>query len=332
MDKIRVSVPPNPHSLLPPALVYAVLLIDLAFSNDPARGTKEQQLLAQVLQTLSADFTPGRILHNLQAEVLVSYYLFHKDRRIEGGYHAAAAVSIAVASSLHKIRSPRGPVGQTIGLPPAQDAVEEGERINAFWTVFVLDRCWTVWMQSPSVLIDETSARTQIDTPWPLDMAGYEQNLLPPGHYGGQTVQAFLSGMAPDSEHQSLLCLRAKASILYEKSAQLAAQWDPNNPAFQARFGALDARIDQFKAAIPPPVQAPSLRPDVVRSLLAIHTLCQCATIQLHAPLSQGRAPSNNKALAAASAAVAVLQGVPVPQLVYVDPIMGNEMNKLRQG
>ena len=96
-----------------------------------------------------------------------------------------------------------------------------------------------------------------------------------------------------------------------------------DNPAFQARFGALDARIDQFKAAIPPLVQATSLRPDVVRSLLAIHTLCQCATIQLHTPLSQGRAPSNNKALAAASAAVAVLQGVPVPQLVYVDPIMG---------
>lgn len=37
-----------------------------------------------------------------------------------------------------------------------------------------------------------------------------------------------MSGMAPDSEHQSLLCLRAKASILYEKSAQLVAQWDPS--------------------------------------------------------------------------------------------------------
>ena len=56
-----------------------------------------------------------------------------------------------------------------------RDATEEGERINAFWTVFVLDRCWSVWMQSPSVLIDETSASTQVDTPWPLDLIGYEQ-------------------------------------------------------------------------------------------------------------------------------------------------------------
>lgn len=175
MEKVRASVPPNPQSPLPPALVYAVLLIDLLFTNEATREANEQQLLSLVLQNLSSDFDPRRIIYTLQTEVLVSYYLFHKDRRVEGGYHAAAAVSIAVACSLHKIRSPRTPLESAISMPSPVDEIDEGERINAFWTVFVLDRCWTVWMQSPSVLIDETSATTQIDTPWPLDMAGYEQ-------------------------------------------------------------------------------------------------------------------------------------------------------------
>ena len=175
MEKMTYSVPPTHQSPLPAGLVYAVFLIDILFSRDPTHEAVEQQLLSLVLQNLTTDFEPAHILYSLQTEVLISYYLFHKDRRIEGGYHAAAAVSITVACSLHKIRSPRNSPTAAIILPQPVDVIEEGERINAFWTVFVLDRCWTVWMQSPSVLIDETSASTQVDTPWPLDMAGYEQ-------------------------------------------------------------------------------------------------------------------------------------------------------------
>ena len=43
----------------------------------------------------------------------------------------------------------------------------------------------------------------------------------------GQTVQAFLNGAVPDNGQQSLLSFRAKASILYEKSAEIAARWTP---------------------------------------------------------------------------------------------------------
>lgn len=97
----------------------------------------------------------------------------------------------------------------------------------------------------------------------------------------------------------------------------------PDAPGFQSRFIALDNRIEQFKAALPSLSHATSMRPDVVRSLLTIHTLCHCATVQLHLPLSHERHPSNDKALAAANTAASMLQGIPVPQLIYVDPIMG---------
>lgn len=174
-ENMKASIPPSDDSPIPSALVYVVLLIDALFSNDPAYHATEDRLLALVQQNFSSDFHPTRMMYTLQTEVLLSYYLFHKDRRVEGGYHAAAAVSIVVACGLHKLGSTRAQGRTGINLPLPRDAVEDGERINAFWTVIVLDRCWTVWMQTPSVLIDETSANTQIDTPWPLDMIGYEQ-------------------------------------------------------------------------------------------------------------------------------------------------------------
>ncbi|PSR71032.1 hypothetical protein PHLCEN_2v13080 [Hermanssonia centrifuga] len=280
-------------------------------------------------------------MYTLQTEVLLSYYLFHKDRRVEGGYHAAAAVSIVVACGLHKLGSTRAQGRTGINLPLPRDAVEDGERINAFWTVIILDRCWTVWMQTPSVLIDETSANTQIDTPWPLDMIGYEQvcylgnsddnemltlfpqGMMPAGGQPVQTVQAFLNNPATDTQHQSLLALRAKASILYEKSAQIAAHWNPNAPGFQDHFVALDNRINQFKGVLPSLRQAAQTRPDLVRGLLTVHTLINCATMQLHAPWVQPGNPINRKSLTAARTAMTSLQKVDISQLGYIDPFMG---------
>ena len=94
-------------------------------------------------------------------------------------------------------------------------------------------------------------------------------------------------------------------------------------PGFQSQFVALDNRIEQFRASLPPLSQATSMRPDVVRALLAIHTLCYCATIQLHSPFAQNHQPSNSKISAAANGAASVVQAIPMPQIVYVDPIMG---------
>lgn len=182
LTQLRASIPPSDRSPLPASLVHATQLIGLLFVNDSTLQQQESRKLALVLQTLSADLDPHRIIYTLQAEVLVSHYFFHRNRRLEGSYHIAAAVSIAVACKLHKIRSaswimqpPGTPSGQEVQLFPPADDVEEGERIRAFWTVFSLDRYWTVWTQSPSVFMIQPTAATQVDTPWPLEMADYEQ-------------------------------------------------------------------------------------------------------------------------------------------------------------
>lgn len=176
LDKVKLSMPPTNLSPIPPALVFSVLLLDCVFSNSPDRQFLEPQLLALALQSLSNDLHPSKILYTLQAEVLIALYLLHQNRRLAASYHVSAAVSITVACNLHKIRSARGfgETQATITLMPPLDDIEEGERIRAFWTVYILDRGWTVWTHSSSALLDESSPLTQIDTPWPMESHEYE--------------------------------------------------------------------------------------------------------------------------------------------------------------
>ena len=62
----------------------------------------------------------------------------------------------------------------SVVLPEPQDQVEEGERINGFWTSYWMSRVWAVVLGVPSPVFDVDGA-TQIDTPWPLDMEVYER-------------------------------------------------------------------------------------------------------------------------------------------------------------
>lgn len=56
-------------------------------------------------------------------------------------------------------------------LPPALDTIDEGERINAFWTVLIVNNYWVIAHGSPSAI----SYDMPIDTPWPLEMTEYDQ-------------------------------------------------------------------------------------------------------------------------------------------------------------
>lgn len=166
-----------------PALLIVMQLLALLFCDDPQLKAHEPQLLSRVLQGLSAATTninPAKMIEVLQVEILMAFYFFNKDRKLEGGYHITAAVSLAVACNLHKIRGSQqgGPTatggGARYHLPQPVDDIEEGERIAAFWAVYCLDRCWTVALKSQSVL-SRGDMTSQIETPWPLDSISYEQ-------------------------------------------------------------------------------------------------------------------------------------------------------------
>ena len=117
---------------------------------------------------------PQKIMHSIQAEILLANYFFSIGRLFEGRYHVSNAASTAISSGLHKLRSSR-PVTPTT-LPLQRDMIEEGERIICAWNVLNLDKCWAVALEDPPNF--EFSSHTlaaKIDTPWPLDMDEFEQ-------------------------------------------------------------------------------------------------------------------------------------------------------------
>lgn len=165
---------------LPPVISYAVHLVGLVTCRDSQFKNQETQILSLLIQSLSTAVShihPTEVLYILQAEVLLSNYFFHQDRRLEGEYHITAAVAIVLSSKLHQLgqASPSGSPRATdpSPLPPAADAIEQGERINAFWAVVTLDRCWSIALGAQSAL--GRTDMTRITTPWPLDMADYEK-------------------------------------------------------------------------------------------------------------------------------------------------------------
>jgi hypothetical protein len=62
-----------------------------------------------------------------------------------------------IKSCVHKPEEPRNPFlrNRVFLLPPAEDAVELGERIHAFWAVFAIDRCGSLATGYPAGLRDE---------------------------------------------------------------------------------------------------------------------------------------------------------------------------------
>lgn len=143
--------------------------------------------MSRALQHTATDLLgahPDAVLHTLQAEILLSYYLFRTGRFLEAKCHTGTAVSLALAAGLHKIRSsnlyPPSTIGLSsdtpISLHPPQDSIEEGERINGFWSVFMLHKFITIALEPPTSVCGTLEAPgMQIDTPWPLDVLDYSE-------------------------------------------------------------------------------------------------------------------------------------------------------------
>ncbi|KAF8869890.1 hypothetical protein CPB85DRAFT_775849 [Mucidula mucida] len=161
------------------ALMSAVLLwgSHLSEINDSKRYEVKYRARAvrDTAQGLASGH-PQAVMHSIQAEILLAHYFYRQSRFVEGKYHASVTVSLALSAKLHKIRSIDGPsdVPNATSLPPPPDAVEEGERINGFWTVFMLNKSWAAADDSPSPFQCTFSPEARIDVPWPLEIENFQ--------------------------------------------------------------------------------------------------------------------------------------------------------------
>jgi len=170
-----------------PGLLNTVHLLGVHFSQPESQQSQEPLLLMRAVQHVSTDLLgthPNKVIHTLQAEVLLAYYFFRVAAILEAKVHAAAAVSLALGSGLHRIRSSSLTAPSTIAivqdqpypLPPPVNNLQEAERINAFWSVLMLHKFVTVSLENPANVCGALEAPgMQIDTPWPINMDNFKE-------------------------------------------------------------------------------------------------------------------------------------------------------------
>ncbi|KAJ4491665.1 hypothetical protein C8R41DRAFT_372633 [Lentinula lateritia] len=265
-----------------------------------------------------------RTVHAIQAEILLAGHFFSTGRILEGKYHLHAALSITIAAKLHKIRSqntdPGFPgmsssdiFGNISQLDVPLDQIAEGERINAFWTTFTMSNCWAVAADSPQNFLVESFGPT-VDTPWPLDMGGYEQGLLPFKILGRETVTRFLEQHSTFTlGDNSFISMYAKSSILLVRAATLSAiyrtdMWQQRAEIFSVQFTALDNLLSSFNSSLIPLSQN-AHSSEYFSFAFVTHLTTKVAIITLHSKLRDISSESAEKVLSAAEACTDMIAG-----------------------
>ncbi|KAF8142202.1 hypothetical protein K438DRAFT_1878645 [Mycena galopus ATCC 62051] len=321
------------HSTRPSALLNALYMWGAHLSSDRQR---EHYFKRKALQAVVAELTPESFLHTVQTEVLLSHFFFRTGRFLEARAHTATAAALALGGGLHQIRSlnhPDGPVmeiteddDQEIHLRPSADAIEEGERINGFWAVFMLQKNLSVALEPPSRVCGVFEAGgLQIDTPWPLEMADYKLGLLTSDIRGDSTVRNFLQQSGPPNYHggSSIPAMNVKACILLHRAVYMYGQYKPNIPEREAQswwtaFNVVDQLINSLRAELPDIAQLQGR--SSARTILLTHSLLNAATIKLHSIFYTD--PTSRQTCLAAARNMFRFGGSS-PQGGYLNPMMG---------
>ncbi|KAE9399609.1 hypothetical protein BT96DRAFT_858116, partial [Gymnopus androsaceus JB14] len=209
------------------ALLNTIYLWGAHLSPVDALRSNESVFLNRALQQVSVEIpsaihSTAQIMHTIQAEVLLSTYFFRKNQLLEAEFHLNGAVSLSQSAGLHHIRSDRvfsSPVVSVlmeteIYLPPPQDVIEEGERINGFWAVFCLHRLLSITLgNSSNCFARLDNPCVEVDTPWPCE---YEFGLYDDGMFGHSTIDQFIRDLGSHAQTEPAFDLSsyAKAVVL----------------------------------------------------------------------------------------------------------------------
>ncbi|KAF5388612.1 hypothetical protein D9757_004640 [Collybiopsis confluens] len=345
-------------------LLSTVYLMGVHLSGDP--NNQETVYLSRALThtaNMLSSSHPHRILHAIQAEILLAVYFLRTGRILEGKYHLSASVSLTLGAQLHKTRglpsntpatvSPLHQFYRGSSLAPPNDSIEEGERINAFWMAYTLSNCWGVAAGTLSSSVFESHS-SSIDAPWPLDMEDYEQvmwnalmersgygadvdswikdmkEMMPSQYRSAMTVKNFLKQVPSPVKDYGTLAMFAKSSILLDKAANVAATFhsemgSEQKSRFGASFASLDHLIETFQSTLSViPLNHQSPNSYEFGTHFVTYTLAYVATIQLHSIFISTSSHSRNKALTAARSCITILRQVDMSSVVHINPILGS--------
>ncbi|KAF9260867.1 hypothetical protein L218DRAFT_962206 [Marasmius fiardii PR-910] len=309
------------------ALTSAIYLMGAYFSPDKELSALQPELLNQALRESARGLSSNhshKVLHTIQAEVLLAQYLFLQGRHLEGKYRISTATSIVLGAGFHKIRSDQQqfPPRSGMALPPPRDATEEVERVNALWAVVILNNCWTPTDGTWTNIFNDMP-EYRIDAPWPLDLFGETEPQFPSDLRSGYTVQNFLANA---NGVRSLSALHSKSAVLFQRVSLLLGQHSPNMDVrqaakFQVDFNKLDSLTRRFISELPPLSQAPSR--GTVRNLLVIHTLTRVSAMQLHSVFAGQDPKAQSYIWSTALSIAALLREAKLNGFPFIDPFMG---------
>ncbi|KAF7376446.1 hypothetical protein MSAN_00060200 [Mycena sanguinolenta] len=311
---------PDSRRPISPSLLNSILLFGIHLSSSPALQAGENEFLNRAIRSV-APIQPHQATQNIQAEVLLAQYFLREGRFIEAMHRINTATSLAIGCGLHRLPGPHIPRSPFV-LPSTRDAVEQGERINAFWMIMALHKIFSVIMQWPSSVSDILNQ--QIDLPWPLEMEVYESGIVPVNPQRQFTMTTFLGDpMAANFEAaNSSLAQYSKAVALFERASYIGVnRTNLADPEEYAQFTLFEHGLIQV-IQILPSFDNFEGRIDTIRQRLVTFTLCQVAVIQLHSAFDN---PSSiHKCLNAARAVVAANQRIPNMQVwEHIDSTMG---------
>ncbi|KAJ6523525.1 hypothetical protein DFH09DRAFT_1420645 [Mycena vulgaris] len=280
-------------------------------SGDRNSPNTKNAFLKSALKTLPEDIAdfplnPRLVVQTIQAQVLLSYYYLHSARPVEGRYHYATALSLALDAGLHMLQShphavhPPFPLVQTL-LAPAADHQEVTERVKAFRSVLILNNYWVAVQGSSSAF----PRSLRLETPWSVGV---------------------------DFSPAALLVY---ASTWLERIITFSAR----TPGLGRPFPKMGILIISLKVVFR--TKLSPLPGD--STLLITHALTDLAIVRLHAPYASTSETSLGESLAAAGRIVFSLGGGAGDGTYDIAPILGalsgticsvyvNELSSLRAG
>nr|XP_018260194.1 uncharacterized protein I303_07111 [Kwoniella dejecticola CBS 10117]OBR82352.1 hypothetical protein I303_07111 [Kwoniella dejecticola CBS 10117] len=185
MASLTLPANKRPH----PCLLYTMYTLASRISDSPPIRHLEQHFYKIASSQLEQSIgMADRLLDATRASTLLAIYKFSKARYHEGWMMTGQAARLAISCGLHQIPSSvyKPPTGPNVNadlagmmrhrsfvLPPPKDAIDLGERIWCFWSIYITDRCGSISTQWPPAIADDV-----VTTPFPRPLHEYELGLV----------------------------------------------------------------------------------------------------------------------------------------------------------
>ncbi|TFK25719.1 hypothetical protein FA15DRAFT_590018 [Coprinopsis marcescibilis] len=297
-------------------LMNSIYLWACFVSRPEALSQHEDYYLRKSLEAIPDALRQGQTTDVVRTSCILACYFLANGRILEGSYHASAAAALA----------------EQIGLGRQSDRIESkgkyemsSDRIQAFWQVYNLDRCWSVALEKTPFIKDGRTPSTIITCPWPQDASDYKMHSQILACNQGPTVQAFLAG-SMSANGFSCAALRVKASALLSEADRLSAQWCPGakiSAQLIDEINNLERIVNLFLPTLVQPEQLGAVNPNEKFASIVAHTIAQTAMIYLHRPFAAENPISAEKCAQAARACISLISYINERDFVFLDPIVG---------